>query len=183
MKKLFFVFDTQMATPVKSALGLFVSSIAIPVALATTLAGCTKAETNKFLSPEVDVTPLAFEGFASVFSCRGKLEDGSMVFVSRQAPTRPELGTLESDSLLVVETRKLAGDTGGYRSSGKLVYFGKISNFEIRASNQASLEAEVAKSGAVTLTHYTKLSQVVVSFSANENFGLDCKNKTATYTK
>ena len=161
---------------------LFPSLIAV-FAVIPLLVACTKAETNKFLPPEVDTRPLEFDGFTSTFSCRGKMDDGTFVYVSKQAPARPELGTLENDSLLVVETRKLLGDRGGYQSVGKLIYFGKISNFEVRASEGTAMAAEVAKSGAVTLTHFPVLSQAIVDLSPTEQFGLDCKNKTATHTK
>ena len=161
---------------------LFPSLIAV-FAVIPLLVACTKAETNKFLPPEVDTRPLEFDGFTSTFSCRGKMDDGTFVYVSKQAPARPELGTLENDSLLVVETRKLSGDRGGYQSAGKLIYFGKISNFEVRASEGTAMAAEVAKSGAVTLTHFPVLSQAIVDLSPTEQFGLDCKNKTATHTK
>jgi hypothetical protein len=161
---------------------LFPSLIAV-FAVIPLLVACTKAETNKFLPPEVDTRPLEFDGFTSTFSCRGKMDDGTFVYVSKQAPARPELGTLENDSLLVVETRKLSGDRGGYQSVGKLIYFGKISNFEVRASEGTAMAAEVAKSGAVTLTHFPVLSQAIVDLSPTEQFGLDCKNKTATHTK
>jgi hypothetical protein len=161
---------------------IFPTLIAV-VAIIPLLVACTKAETNKFLTPELETRPLEFEGFTATFSCRGKMEDGTMVYVSKQAPARPELGTLENDSLLVVETRKLSGDRGGYQSVGKLIYFGKISKFEIRTSEGPAMASEIAKSGAVTLTHFPLLSQAIVDLSPTEQFGLDCKNKTATQTK